>query len=70
VIPFGSERWRETIAFRDYVRAHPDVAREYAALKSRLADTFRLDREAYTQAKGPFMARIAALALAWRGPAA
>ena len=63
LIPFGSERWRETIAFRDYLRAHQDVAKEYGALKSRLADTFRLDREAYTQAKGPFISRIAALAL-------
>ena len=62
LIPVDSERWLETIAFRDYVRAHPDVATEYSALKARLAREFRLDREAYTQAKGPFITRITALA--------
>jgi hypothetical protein len=32
-------------------------------LKRRLAQEFRFDREAYTQAKGPFVTRITGLAL-------
>jgi GrpB-like predicted nucleotidyltransferase (UPF0157 family) len=31
---------------------------EYAALKRRLADAHRFDREAYTDAKGPFVQRV------------
>lgn len=52
----------ESLAFRDYVRAHPDVAAEYAALKRRLAVEFPNDRTAYTEGKSAFIARITALA--------
>jgi len=34
------------------------VAREYAALKTRLADAHRFDRERYTDAKAPFVERV------------
>lgn len=50
------------LAFRDYLRANPDAAAEYAALKTRLAAEYRTDREAYTEAKTDFVARIMALA--------
>jgi GrpB-like predicted nucleotidyltransferase (UPF0157 family) len=63
LVPVESSRWREAIAFRDYLRIHPQVAAEYADLKQRLAKEHRLDREAYTEAKGPFIARISRLAL-------
>jgi len=55
LIPIDSERWVAQLAFRDYLRAHPDVAREYAAMKYRLAEQHRYDREAYTAAKEPFI---------------
>jgi GrpB-like predicted nucleotidyltransferase (UPF0157 family) len=58
VVPQGSPLWIEQLAFRDYLRTHPDVAPEYAALKRRLADTHRHDREAYTTAKAPFVQRV------------
>jgi GrpB-like predicted nucleotidyltransferase (UPF0157 family) len=58
LVPFQSRLWIEQIAFRDYLRARPDVALEYAGLKSRLAERHRFDREAYTDAKGPFVQRI------------
>jgi GrpB-like predicted nucleotidyltransferase (UPF0157 family) len=58
LVPFQSGLWIEQIAFRDYLRARPDVALEYAELKSRLAEQHRFDREAYTEAKGPFVQRI------------
>jgi GrpB-like predicted nucleotidyltransferase (UPF0157 family) len=63
LIPVGSPQWSRPIAFRDYLRAHADEAREYAALKWRLAEAHRLDREAYTQAKRPFIDRITEVAL-------
>jgi GrpB-like predicted nucleotidyltransferase (UPF0157 family) len=56
----------ETIVFRDYLRSHPGIADEYAGLKRRLAQEHRVDREAYTRAKAPFVERITALALGER----
>lgn len=53
LVPLRSPLWTEQLAFRDHLRTHPDVAREYAALKLRLAEAHRLDREAYTTAKAP-----------------
>jgi GrpB-like predicted nucleotidyltransferase (UPF0157 family) len=49
--PVDGERFRDELAFRDYLRAHKDVAEEYGALKRRLAEEFTNDREAYTEAK-------------------
>ena len=66
LIPAGTPQWTRPIAFRDYLRDHADVAAEYEALKRRLAVEHRLDREAYTAAKRPFIDRVTALALARR----
>jgi GrpB-like predicted nucleotidyltransferase (UPF0157 family) len=66
LVPLGSPLWTERLAFRDYLRTHRDVAKEYAALKYRLADAHRYDREAYTNAKTPFVQRITRLASASR----
>ena len=63
LIPIGSPQWLRAIAFRDYLRADPTTAGEYAALKQRLAREHHLDREAYTEAKRPFIDRITELAL-------
>src|SRR5882724_8467507 len=63
LVPVATPRWSRSIAFRDYLRAHADVASEYEALKRRWAHEHRLDREAYTQAKGPFIDRITDIAL-------
>lgn len=49
------------IAFRDYLRTHPDTARAYAELKHYLAARFRNDRAGYTAAKSAFIARIVAV---------
>jgi GrpB-like predicted nucleotidyltransferase (UPF0157 family) len=58
LIPLGSPQWVRPIAFRNYLRAHASVAAEYETLKRRLAMEHRLDREAYTQAKRPFIDRV------------
>ncbi len=53
-----SDDWQRTIAFRDYLRRHPEAAQEYADLKHALTVCFPEDREAYTNAKSGFIARI------------
>jgi GrpB-like predicted nucleotidyltransferase (UPF0157 family) len=60
LVPMASPLWRERLAFRDALREDSILAQEYGALKLRLAERFRFDREAYTDAKGPFVARILA----------
>jgi GrpB-like predicted nucleotidyltransferase (UPF0157 family) len=52
--PAGHAIW-DGLAFRDYLRTHPDDAHRYAELKYRLADEFGSDRVAYTDAKGAFL---------------
>lgn len=52
------------LAFRDYLRGHPDEAKAYEDLKKKLALEFRDDREAYTDAKTDFVKTIVAKAQA------
>jgi len=54
----GSECHREQIAFRDYLRANPDAAAEYAQLKRELAENHPDDRASYTERKSAFVERI------------
>jgi GrpB-like predicted nucleotidyltransferase (UPF0157 family) len=52
------EMWRRRLPFRDYLRAHPDEAARYAALKRDLAQRHATDREAYTDAKTDYVATV------------
>ncbi|MFY7865675.1 GrpB family protein [Roseateles sp.] len=61
LVPLGSLLWQERLAFRNALRASPVLAEEYAALKRCLAARFPNDREAYTQAKTPFVLRVLSL---------
>ena len=54
---------RARLAFRDWLRTHAETAADYEALKHELADRYRDDREAYTDAKAEFVERVVALAL-------
>jgi GrpB-like predicted nucleotidyltransferase (UPF0157 family) len=62
VVEAGGEEERRTLDFRDYLRAHPDAARDYAALKEQLARKFSGDdvasREGYAAAKSAFITAI------------
>lgn len=58
LVPEGSRRYRDELAFRDSLRADPDVAIEYAALKRRLANEFAHDRDSYTEAKSAFIGDV------------
>jgi len=46
------------LAFRDWLRSHPEDARRYAELKHELASRFPTDREAYTDGKSEVIAQI------------
>lgn len=50
--PTNSE-WNEFLAFRDYLKKHPEALREYAELKKRAAQEANEDGERYRQLKKP-----------------
>ena len=45
----------DEIYFRDYLNAHPDVAKEYETLKLQLWRKYEHNRDAYTDAKTEFI---------------
>ena len=51
----GNNEWTAHILFRDYLRAHPEAAREYEALKRDLAARYTNERETYTTSKADFV---------------
>lgn len=55
MVELSSEFWRAHLLFRDYLRRHPEAAREYDALKRRLAIEHAHDRGAYTEGKAAFI---------------
>jgi len=63
---FGSEQERRHLAFRDYLRGHPEIAMEYVEIKRRLAavhDGATLEsREGYSLAKTRFVSSVLAQA--------
>jgi GrpB-like predicted nucleotidyltransferase (UPF0157 family) len=58
VVTAGGEELRRHLAFRDYLRAHPEESSTYAALKRECARRFGGDRRAYTDAKREFVEHI------------
>jgi len=62
IVEPGSEFYRVQLLFRDYLRAHPHIAAEYAALKVSLAQQYKFDREAYTESKSDFIQNILRIA--------
>ncbi len=53
------------LAFRDYMRAHPDAAADYAALKREGARLHPHDIEGYMEHKDEFIKKFEAIALRW-----
>lgn len=62
IVEPASKHWSGKIKFRDYLIAHPEVAKEYQDLKIKLAEQYAYDREAYTDAKAEFVNKILNLA--------
>lgn len=52
-----TDHW-DRLLFRDYLIGRPEVAREYEALKIRLAGATPRDRVAYTEGKTEFIVRV------------
>src|SRR4051794_23631382 len=61
----GSPHEHRHIAVRDFLRAHPDEAAAYAALKRELAARSPGDRLAYISGKATYIDALEARALAW-----
>lgn len=58
VVRHGGEFWLKHIAFRDLLKMSREAALEYERLKLSLADQFPNDRDAYTNGKAEFIAKI------------
>lgn len=58
VCPADSPELKRHIAFRDYLRTHPDAVREYSRIKEEGAQQFPDDIERYIDHKSPFIERI------------
>lgn len=54
----SSSEWQEMLAFRDYLRSHPDEAQKYAALKKQAALDVNEDGAKYRQIKAPIFDEI------------
>ena len=52
--------YREHLAFRDYLRAHPQARQDYQQLKEQLAEQFRYDVDSYCERKTEFVRSILA----------
>ncbi len=61
----GSRHIKLQVAFRDYLRAHGDVAAAYADEKRRIRALHPDDSVAYSAEKGPFIRAVLDKALAW-----
>ena len=66
VVLFGSDEWNNYINFRDYLNTHIASAKEYEAVKFRLAGQYPDDRIAYTDGKQEVIDKLLAEALVWK----
>lgn len=58
VCPQDSAELRRHLAFRDYLRAHPEAVREYGRIKEEGAALYPDDIDGYIAYKSPFIERI------------
>lgn len=63
----GTECWFTHVAFRDYLREHPQAREEYRQLKLDLARRHALDRAAYQEGKEEFIDKVLSAAKRERG---
>ncbi len=61
----GSREAHRHLAFRDYLRTHPEAAVAYAAVKRRARDRHPADSHAYGAEKQPWIDGGEVQALAW-----
>jgi len=66
IFQVGHPEINRHLDFRDYLRAHPAKAQAYSQLKASLAQNYRYDASAYTDAKSAFVRDIDQCASEWR----
>ena len=68
IVMAGGDNELKTLAFRDFLRDHPEVAREYESLKRHLSSRYDAElfasQQAYAEAKGSFIAAVTERAVA------
>ena len=64
-----SHHWLMTVAFRDFLKEHPESARVYAEGKQRLATEYARDRAGYQREKDKIVESLLRLATQQRGGA-
>lgn len=69
VMTRGTYHWTRHVAFRDYLRAHPEVRRDYEALKLKITEMDFADPLEYNAYKEDFIAAQQAKAMVWFGSA-
>jgi GrpB-like predicted nucleotidyltransferase (UPF0157 family) len=62
----GSPQIDRHLAFRDYLKSHPEAAHEYSQLKQQLARKYPDDIQSYIDGKDGFIREIDRKAAAWR----
>lgn len=67
ILPIEGFYERKELLFRDYLREHPDLVKEYGELKHALAKQYHSDPDGYTRAKTAFIQRVDDLARIERG---
>lgn len=67
VVKYNSAEWRNYVNFRDYLNAHPDIAKEYEDIKTGLVEKLGSvgSRNQYVYGKGNFISHILRKATAW-----
>jgi GrpB-like predicted nucleotidyltransferase (UPF0157 family) len=63
MVEIASEFWQRHLLFRDYLRNNPDIAAEYAALKTELAKQEWETSNDFSQAKTEFIKRVEKLSV-------
>lgn len=58
VCPEDSEELKRHIAFRDYLRSHPDAVKEYSRIKEDGARMYPYDIDRYIEYKSPLIDKI------------
>lgn len=65
IYQLGSSEINRHLAFRDYLRAHPEVAKKYGDLKEYLSQRFPYDIESYIKGKELLSLEIERKAMVW-----
>jgi len=58
IMEIDGSKYKETLAYRDYLRKNKKTLKEYDNLKQKLAIKYKNDRKSYTKAKNKFIKSI------------